>query len=138
MPAHVVDVNFTLLKCGAIAMGGYADGEAISHDFDDVDWVLEKGSHGEITAVKKHNGTSKLTFRLMQGNALIPLIKNQMLTGRSFIFMFADLHSDTVISSPQAIYEKMPKEAWGDSGNPYEFTVLIANAKSTGGANELL
>jgi hypothetical protein len=138
MPAHIVDTNFTLLKLGAIAVGGYADGEAIAHDFDDVDWVLEKGSHGEVTAVKKHNGGSTLTFRLMQGNALIPLIKALFKTGRSFIFQFADLHADTVISSNQAIGEKIPKEAWGDSGNPYEFVVKVVNAKSVGGANQLL
>ena len=138
MPARVVDVNFNLLKLGSIAVGGYADGEAMAHDFDGVDWILVKGSHGEITAVKQHNGTSKLTFRLMQGNPLIDLIKKLFATGRSFVFQLADLHANTVISSAQAIGEKIPKEAWGDSANPYEFTVLVVNAKSTGGTNELL
>lgn len=142
MSAKLVDVNNILLKLGAIDVTGFADGEAMAHDFDDVDWAAAQGSHGEVTVTRKHNNIGTCTFRTMQGSVLNSLLKALHKAtlgpaGRSFPFYFKDLLGDTEIKGFQALIEKYPKEAYGDSANPREWTVKVFNPETIGGLNVL-
>ena len=138
MPATIVDVNNILLQLGAVPVVGFADGEAMSHDFDSVDFEASSGSHGEVTVVRKHNNVATVTFRVMQGSVLNSILWNLhkaslLAGGASFVFTFKDLKGATSINAAQAIIEKYPKIAYGDSANPYEWVVRVFNPLTNGG-----
>jgi hypothetical protein len=140
MPATIVDVNAVLLQLGAVQVTGFADGEAMSHDFDGMDFEGSSGSHGEVTVVRKHNNIGTVTFRVMQGSVLNAILKgvhkaSLLANGQSFAFTFKDLRGSTSINAAQAIIEKYPKETYGDSANPREWTVKVFNPNTDGGLN---
>ncbi len=137
--ATIVDTNFISLTLGAIEFSGFADGDAVAHNFPNSDFVANSGSDGAVTLVRQHNNHSMIVARTMQGNslnALLTQLHNASLRvgGTSYPLFFKDLKSNLTVTSAQAVIEKQPDFGFADSAKPWDWGIIVINPEIAGGA----
>ncbi|MFA6605155.1 MAG: phage protein [Patescibacteria group bacterium] len=134
------DVNSIAVLLGGIPITEFADGDAVSIAFDDVDFVPTQGSHGSTIRSRKHNNLGKCTLSIMQGSPALDILQSLLtadrLTGLAkFSFMVKDMRGNSLAAAPSAWFEKTPDLKFATEASAREWVIVLAGLEVMHGQN---
>lgn len=117
MPVITFDLENAALYVGPYAITSFADGEAVSIEYDDEDWATTKGTKGYLARAKKVNITATLKVSLVPGNVanqwLAQLRENDIKDGSGAVRIeFREYNNGGGVVGEVGFIKKLPSQAW--------------------------
>lgn len=142
MATRVYDVNLVALNFRGIPIQEFADGDAMSAEYDDDDFATGQGSHGAVLRAKKHNNIVTLTVRLMQGSPSNAFLSAQNKLDRTLgtgigVLSMKDLLGSDLLASPAAWVMKPAPMTMATEPGEREWIFTCSNAEMDHGPNNL-
>src|SRR5574343_1685959 len=128
----VVDLDQQIITLGSVRMQGWAEGDAVTIEFDGPAFNYVSGADGEGVRSKNFNRSAVMTIRLMQSSAV-----NDLMSAIHLADMLApngsgvlpaqvkDLQGTTYLAGRQAWIEAPPNVTIGPTGQPREWKIRI-------------
>lgn len=142
MAARHFSLDEVLLTWAQIPITEFADGESISIELNEDDWITSQGHHGSVLRAKKPNQVAVATITTMVGSPVNELLSaaanTDLVTGLgSGPFAMQDLNGTTNVVAPQAWVQKRPNIVGATEPGSVEWTVTLANPVWQIGQNRL-
>jgi len=130
------------LTVNSVLITEYADGDAITIEYDEDDTVENQGTHGSVMVAERPNNIASLTFTVKQGSPVNGFLWNLRRQKRgqvafSFPIMCNDNRGEALISAAQAWIKKPPSLAYGTEPGDREWTMKISTPDIRDGENLL-
>lgn len=133
-------VTFTI---AGVPVTEYAEGDAITIEYTDDDWMTTKGHHGSVIRGKKPNTVADVTVTTMQGSPVNELLQNladaDLQSGLAAGPMFVkDLNGTSLASASRAWVKKRPGLKFATEPGSVEWALTAGDMNSHQGQSRLL
>ena len=121
------------LVVGAFVIGGYAKGSMIKVERNEKDlWKIEVGATGEVTRVKTHDHTHKITINLTQGSksndVLTAVVQTDQATNAGVVpVILRDGNTGTAIIAAEGWVQSVPDLEYKDAASPNTWIIATSN-----------
>lgn len=111
---------------GSITLSGFIDGSFIKVERKNDTFSMQEGVLGDVTRVRSHKRSGRVTFSLMQGSLVNDLLsaahRSDELAGDAYdAFMIQDLNGNTLLTAPNAWLVKPADTEFSNEGSPREW-----------------
>jgi hypothetical protein len=143
MSARQWNLDETVCIAVGVPVSEYAEGDGISMELNEDDWIVLQGHHGSIIRSKKPNNVATATLSIMPGSPTVEELQNafdaDLISGRGAgEFYFEDLNGSTTCVAPNSWGQKRMNIVAATEIGPVEVPITLANVQPHAGQNRLI
>jgi hypothetical protein len=133
MTVAIYDPSEVDILVGAFPIEGWADGEFLTIEYNEDDYILVVGTDGTFTRSKQMNGSVDATIKIMQSSTANAFLSALRLVGRKTTgggdivpFVVKDKNDATqLFFAAQSWIKSFPKQPFDKSATPREWIFTI-------------